>query len=34
MRHALRASFYKSMTFKEKVQEDLLAALVERQHCF
>jgi len=34
MRHAQRASFYKNMTFKNKVQELLDAALVEREHLF
>ena len=34
MRHAKRASFYKSMTFKNKVQEALDAALLEREHLF
>ena len=34
MRHAQRASFYKSMTFKNKVQEALDAALVERENLF
>jgi len=34
MRHAKRASFYKSMTFKNKVQEALDAALFEREHLF
>ena len=34
MRHAKRASFYKNMTFKNKVQEVLDAALVERKELF
>ena len=34
MRHAKRASFYKNMTFKSKVQEVLDAALAEREHLF
>lgn len=34
MRHAKRASFYKSMTFKNKVQEALDVALLEREHLF
>ena len=34
MRHAQRASFYKNMTFKSKVQEVLDAALTEREHLF
>jgi ribosome maturation factor RimP len=34
MRHAKRASFYKNMTFKNKVQEVLDAALAERKELF
>jgi ribosome maturation factor RimP len=34
MRHAKRASFYKNMRFKSKVQEVLDAALAEREHLF
>ena len=34
MRHAKRASFYKNMTFKSKVQEVLDVALAEREHLF
>lgn len=34
MRHAQRASFYKNMTFKNKVQEVLDAALAEREQLF
>ena len=34
MRHARRASFYKSMMFRNKVQELLDAALAEREHLF
>lgn len=34
MRHARRASFYKSMVFRNKVQELLDAALAEREHLF
>jgi ribosome maturation factor RimP len=34
MRHAKRASFYKNMTFKNKVQKVLDAALAERKELF
>lgn len=34
MRHAQRASFYKNMTFKNKVQEALDAALMQREYLF
>ena len=34
MRHATRASFYKNMTFKEKVERLLDAAILERSHLF
>jgi ribosome maturation factor RimP len=34
MRHAKRASFYKNMTFRDKVQELLKTALAEREHLF
>ena len=34
MRHALRASFYKNMTFKEKISSLLTEALVEKQSLF
>ena len=34
MRHAERASFYKNMMFKNKVQTLLDAALAEREHLF
>ena len=34
MRHAKRASFYKNMTFKNKVQQVLDLALAERNHLF
>jgi ribosome maturation factor RimP len=34
MRHALRASFYKNMTFRDKVQELLKNALAEREYLF
>lgn len=34
MRHARRASFYKSMMFRNKVRELLDAALAEREHLF
>jgi ribosome maturation factor RimP len=34
MRHAQRASFYKNMTFRNKVQELVEAALAEREHLF
>lgn len=34
MRHAKRASFYKNMTFKNKVQEVLSSVLADREHLF